>query len=131
MALQPASVFRVLADFYQLDLLPPEERISAALEKRAKQDGSAAVPRQAPFDRHAPCVAPDLLSQRSCPGIYFKLVANFGVHDLEHETAAQIAAIELARSIRQDKPELVGHGYSVSVTDEVGADVCRIPIEIP
>jgi hypothetical protein len=59
------------------------------------------------------------------------LVANFGVHDLEHETAAQIAAIELARSIRQDKPELVGHGYSVSVTDEVGADVCRIPIEIP
>jgi hypothetical protein len=34
------------------------------------------------------------------PRFYFKLVD--GAHDLEHETAAQIAAIELARSIRQE-----------------------------
>jgi hypothetical protein len=70
------------------------------------------------------------------PRFYFKLVdghlvTNYGAHDLDDETAAQIAAIELARSIRQERPELVGRGYSVSVTDELGGDVCAIPIEIP
>jgi hypothetical protein len=40
------------------------------------------------------------------PRFYLKLVD--GAHDLEHETAAQIAAIELARSIRQGRLELVG-----------------------
>ena len=67
---------------------------------------------------------------------YFKLVdghlvTNYGVHDLDDVTAAQIAAIQLARSIRQERPELVGKRYSVAVTDELGADVCIIPIEIP
>jgi hypothetical protein len=70
------------------------------------------------------------------PRYYFKLVdghlvTNYGVHDLDNATAAQSAAIELARSIRQERPELVGQRYSVSVTDEFGADVCFIPIEIP
>jgi hypothetical protein len=70
------------------------------------------------------------------PRFYFKLVdghlvANYGVHELDDETSAQIAAIELARSIRQERPELVSQGYFVSVTDELGADVCIIPIEIP
>ena len=67
---------------------------------------------------------------------YFKLfdghlVTNYGVHDLDNSTAAQIAAIELARSIRQERPELVGQRYSVSATDEFGVDLCIIPIEIP
>jgi hypothetical protein len=70
------------------------------------------------------------------PRYYFKLidghlVANYGAHELDDITAAQIAAIRLARSIRDDRPELVGKGYLVSVTDELGADVCNIPIEIP
>src|ERR1700733_12525110 len=73
---------------------------------------------------------------RLMPRYYFKLidghlVTNYGVHDLDNATAAQIAAIELARSIRQERPELVGQRYSVSVTDEFGVDVCFIPIEIP
>lgn len=62
------------------------------------------------------------------PRYYFKvvdghLVTNYGIYELTDETAAQIAAIELARSIRQERPELVGQDYSVSVTDEFGADV--------
>jgi hypothetical protein len=70
------------------------------------------------------------------PRYYFKLVdghlvANYGIHDLEDRTAAQIFAIELARSVREDRPELVGQRYSISVTDEFGADVCIIPLEIP
>jgi hypothetical protein len=48
------------------------------------------------------------------------LVANYGIHELTDETAAQIAAIELARSIRQERAELLGQHYSVSVTDEFG-----------
>jgi hypothetical protein len=52
------------------------------------------------------------------PRYYFKLVdghlvANYGAHDLENDTAAQIAAIELARSGREARPELVGHRYSI------------------
>lgn len=70
------------------------------------------------------------------PRYYFKLVdghlvANYGFYDLEDDTAAQIAAIELARSICKERPELKGQGYSVSVTDELGANVCSIPIEMP
>jgi hypothetical protein len=70
------------------------------------------------------------------PRYYFKLVdghivANYGFYDLENDTTAQIAAIELARSIRKERPELEGQNYSVSVTDEFGANVCIIPIDIP
>ena len=73
---------------------------------------------------------------RPMPRYYFKLVdghlvTNYGVHDLDGEIAAQIAAIELARSIREERPELIGQRYSVSVTDEFGRDVCIIPIETP
>ena len=70
------------------------------------------------------------------PRYYFKLVdghivANYGFYDLENDTTAQIAAIELARSICKERPELEGQNYSVSVTDEFGANVCIIPIDIP
>jgi hypothetical protein len=70
------------------------------------------------------------------PRYHFKLVeghlvANYGVHIFADDTAAQIAAIELARSVRHAKPELMGQQYSISVTDELGADVCLVPLEMP
>jgi hypothetical protein len=68
------------------------------------------------------------------PKYYFKLVdttivTDCGVHDLPDETAAQIAAIELARSFRDTRPELLGRNCSVSVTDDSGAGVCIIPLD--
>jgi hypothetical protein len=68
------------------------------------------------------------------PKYYFKLfdttiVTDFGVHDLPDETAAQIAAIELARSLRDTRPELLGRNCSLSVTDENGAGICIIPLD--
>jgi hypothetical protein len=70
------------------------------------------------------------------PLYHFKLVdthivADHGFHDLADETAAQIEAIKLARSLRTARPELVGMHCSISVTSEDGAGICIIPIEIP
>jgi hypothetical protein len=51
------------------------------------------------------------------PKYYFKLVdttivSDYGVHELPDETAAQIEALELARSLRESRPELLGrHCY--------------------
>lgn len=69
------------------------------------------------------------------PLFYFKLVdtdfvSDYGAHDLADETAAQIAAIELAKSLRETRPNLVGRHYSISVTDQFGADVCVIPMDV-
>jgi hypothetical protein len=69
------------------------------------------------------------------PLYYFKLVdtrfvSDYGVHELEDETVAQIEAIKLARSVREARPELIGQHCSISVTDESGAGVCIIPLEI-
>ena len=68
------------------------------------------------------------------PRYYFKLVdttivTDCGVHDLADQTAAQIAAIELARSLRDSRPELLGRNCSISVTDENGAGICMIPLD--
>ena len=68
------------------------------------------------------------------PKYYFKLVdttivTDCGVHDLPDETAAQIAAIELARSLRDSRPELLGRNCSLSVTDENCAGICIIPLD--
>jgi len=66
---------------------------------------------------------------------YFKLidsrfVSDYGVHDLQDdETAAQIEAIKLARSVREARPELIGEHCSISVTREDGAGICLIPID--
>jgi hypothetical protein len=51
--------------------------------------------------------------------------------DLADETAAQIEAIMLARSLRDARPELVGMNCSISVTGEDGGGICIIPLEIP
>jgi hypothetical protein len=56
-------------------------------------------------------VAPEL--HFTLPRYYFKLVddplfANYGVHGLEDDTAARVAGIELARSVRQARPRVVG-----------------------
>jgi hypothetical protein len=69
------------------------------------------------------------------PLFHFKLVdsrivSNHGVHDLPDETAAQIEAIKLARSLRESRPELIGMNCSISVTDESGAGICIIPLDI-
>jgi hypothetical protein len=42
-----------------------------------------------------------------------------------------VGKLELARSIREAWPELVGQGCSIVVTDEQGVDVCIIPLELP
>jgi hypothetical protein len=70
------------------------------------------------------------------PRYYFRLAdghvaANYGAHELANDTAAQIAGIELARSVREIRPELIGRGYSILVNDEQGTDICTIPLEIP
>ncbi|MBR0883754.1 hypothetical protein ABIF65_006612 [Bradyrhizobium japonicum] len=68
------------------------------------------------------------------PKFHFKLVdtrivADHGVHDLVDETAAQIEAIRLARSLRATRPERVGRNCSVSVVDEQGKSICIIPVD--
>jgi hypothetical protein len=79
-------------------------------------------------------VAPDLHLQGIMPLYYFKLVdtrfvSDYGVHELDGDTIAQIEAIKLARSVREARPELIGQHCSISVTDENGAGVCIIPLE--
>ena len=82
-------------------------------------------------------MAPELHFKRNASVLFYSklvdghLVANYGVHDLEDETVAQIAAIALARSVREARPELVGQHYSISVKDELGTDDCLIPLEMP
>ncbi|BBZ96879.1 hypothetical protein ACVIWV_001315 [Bradyrhizobium diazoefficiens] len=58
-----------------------------------------------------------------------RLVSDFGVHELPGEAEAQIEAIRLARSLRETRPELIGHHYSVSVINDDGAAVCTIPLD--
>jgi hypothetical protein len=68
------------------------------------------------------------------PRFYFKLVdttfvSAIGVHDLPDEEAAEREANELARALREERPELIGHHYSISVTRENGAGVCVVPLD--
>jgi hypothetical protein len=70
------------------------------------------------------------------PRYYFKLVdttfiAAIGVHDLPDETAARAEAEEIARSLRETRPELVGKHYTVSVTGPDGAGICAVPLDAP
>jgi hypothetical protein len=69
------------------------------------------------------------------PLYYFKLVdsrmvVDHGTHELEDDTAAQIEAIKLARSVREARPELVGQHYSISVSVDGGGGGCTIPLEV-
>jgi hypothetical protein len=69
------------------------------------------------------------------PLFYFKLVdtnfvSNYGAHELPNETAAQITALDIVKSLRETRPELIGNHYSLSVTDEFGDGVCMIPLDI-
>jgi hypothetical protein len=68
------------------------------------------------------------------PRYYFKvvdttIVTDYGVHELLDETAAQNEAIELARSLRESRPELLGRHLSISVTDEEGAGICIVSLD--
>jgi hypothetical protein len=72
---------------------------------------------------------------RHMPLYYFKLVdsrivSDYGVHQLADEDAARKAAIELAQSIREARPDFVGQGCSVSVTDEDGTGICVVPVDV-
>jgi hypothetical protein len=58
-----------------------------------------------------------------------RIVGDHGIHHLADETAAQIEAIKLARSLRAARPELLGMNCSISVTNENGAGICIIPLE--
>ena len=58
-----------------------------------------------------------------------RIVGDHGTHDLPDQTAAQIEAIRLARSLRAARPELVGRNCSISVTDEDGAGIFIIPLD--
>jgi hypothetical protein len=69
------------------------------------------------------------------PLYYFKLVdsrvvADYGTHELEDDTVAQIEAIKLARSVREARPELIGQHNSISVSVDGGGGVCTIPLEV-
>ncbi|MET4476479.1 hypothetical protein [Bradyrhizobium sp. F1.13.3] len=58
-----------------------------------------------------------------------RIISDHGGHDLADETAAQIEAIKLARSLRETRPELVGRNCSIHVVDEHGKAVCVIPVD--
>jgi hypothetical protein len=62
------------------------------------------------------------------PRYYLKLgdgyiVSDFGVHELEDAKAARSAVIDLARSVREVRPDVVGQHCSISVTGEDGAEI--------
>jgi hypothetical protein len=68
------------------------------------------------------------------PLYHFKLVdgliiADHGVHDLTNDTAAQIEALKLARSVVESRPDLQGKMCAISVTGEDGTLLCLIPID--
>jgi len=68
------------------------------------------------------------------PLFYFKLVdttfvSAIGVHDIPNEAMARTEAIEIARSLRESRPELVGRHYSIPVTDENGGGVCAVLLD--
>jgi hypothetical protein len=63
------------------------------------------------------------------PRYYFKLVdstlvSDYGAHELADANEARSEAIELARSVREARPDLIGKHCSTSVTDEAGAGIC-------
>jgi hypothetical protein len=78
------------------------------------------------------CFGTGLAFQSDMPLYYFKLVDTHLVSDygdLADDTEAQIEALKLARSIRENRPHLVGQHYSISVTNEDGAGICVIPLD--
>jgi hypothetical protein len=59
-----------------------------------------------------------------------RLVSDYGVHDLPDDSVAQVEALKLAESLRETRPHLVGQNYSISVTNEAGAGVCVVPLDM-
>jgi hypothetical protein len=59
-----------------------------------------------------------------------RLVSDYGVHDLPDDAVAQVEALKLAESLRETRPHLLGQNYSISVTNETGAGVCVIPLDL-
>jgi hypothetical protein len=66
---------------------------------------------------------------------HFKLVdthfvADYGSHELIDEMVAHVEAIRLAQSLREMRPDLIGKHCSISVTDECGAGVCVVALDL-
>jgi hypothetical protein len=59
-----------------------------------------------------------------------RLVTDYGVHDLPDDTVAQVEALKLAEFLRETRPHLLGQSYSISVTNETGAGVCVVPLDM-
>src|SRR6267142_238495 len=59
------------------------------------------------------------------------LASDYGAHELADANEARSEAIELARSVREARPDLIGKHCSISVTDEAGAGICVVPIDMP
>jgi hypothetical protein len=62
------------------------------------------------------------------PSFHFKLVdgnivSDYGTHELDDETSAQIEALKLARSLSETRPEFATKNCVLVVTDENGAMV--------
>jgi hypothetical protein len=67
------------------------------------------------------------------PRFHFKLVdenivSDYGTHELDDETIAQIEALKLARSLSETRPEFAAKKCILIVTDENSATVCAIPL---
>jgi hypothetical protein len=58
------------------------------------------------------------------------LVSDYGFHELGDVEEARAEAIELAHSVCEARPGLIGKHGPISVTDEEGAGVCLVPIDM-
>jgi hypothetical protein len=59
-----------------------------------------------------------------------RLVSDYDSHDLPDDRVAQVEALKLAESLRETRPHLLGQSYFISVTNEAGAGVCVIPLDL-
>jgi hypothetical protein len=70
------------------------------------------------------------------PRYHFDLVDHITVEDhggqiLADDITAAVVADELARRVREVRPQLMGKRYSIVVTDAEGREVHRSPIDRP
>jgi hypothetical protein len=85
-----------------------------------------------PSEWFSPVLGICLAFLNGMPLYYFKLVdsrvvADYGTHELEDDTATQIEAIKLARSVCEARPELVGRHCSYPFQWMAGAACALYP----
>ena len=62
--------------------------------------------------------------------VNWKAVVDAGGFDLADDIAAMDSADTIARSLLQRLPQLKNRHYAVLVTNEVGDEVCRLPLDV-